>query len=108
MPKTAISIKFYLPTPTTLNKKKLKKSEIEDLIGSYHSAKPDIDNLFKGFVDSLLYTRKIGKIRPDSAFGDNDCTIGEVYMAKYWCRKGDEHIEVEIFDKGHDFLHNDA
>lgn len=54
VPGESISLRFYLPIPKTLNKKRLKKAEREALDGQPCRSKPDLDNLIKAFKDALM------------------------------------------------------
>jgi len=50
----SLNIKFYFEPPKSINKKVLKQHERDALIGSYHKAKPDLDNLVGAVMDALL------------------------------------------------------
>lgn len=46
-----IHINFFMPIPSSLSNKKKKQLEL-----SYHTKKPDIDNLIKAILDAINYT----------------------------------------------------
>jgi Holliday junction resolvase RusA-like endonuclease len=50
----SLNIRFYFEPPKSMNKKVLKKHERESLLGTYHKAKPDLDNLVGAVMDALL------------------------------------------------------
>lgn len=68
----AISIKFYIPMPSSWSEK--KKSL---LYGKPHQAKPDLDNLIKAVWDSLCIS---------------DSYIWRVDAVKLWAREGSIEI----------------
>ncbi len=79
MPSKNFCIRFYLPVSTTWSNRRK-----EATYGTPHAAKPDIDNLAKAIFDSLC---------------KEDSFISEVRLQKFWCRKGEERVEIEIFNK---------
>lgn len=63
-----IGLVFYIPMPESWSVKK------KDLMnGKPHQVKPDIDNLVKAFLDSLL---------------EDDAAIWDVRATKYWGESG--------------------
>ena len=63
-----LKIEFHIALPKSYSSKK-KLS----LYGQYHSEKPDIDNLVKGFMD---------------CFG-SDAHVAVLHAGKYWCVEGE-------------------
>jgi len=53
MPPVGTSITFVIPVPPSWSKKKKKLYH-----GRFHQSKPDIDNLQKAFLDSLMMEDK--------------------------------------------------
>jgi Holliday junction resolvase RusA-like endonuclease len=49
MPPIGCSITFFIPVPPSWSKKKKKLHH-----GRFHQSKPDLDNLLKAFMDSLM------------------------------------------------------
>lgn len=49
MPSAGVAIVFYVPVPPSWSKKKKKLFH-----GKLHQSTPDLDNLFKAFLDSLV------------------------------------------------------
>ena len=49
MPPIGASITFFVPVPPSWSKKKKKQYH-----GTFHQSKPDLDNLLKAFMDSLM------------------------------------------------------
>lgn len=77
IPVQGMSIKFFIPVPKTWGKK--KKAIMH---GKLHQNKPDIDNLMKAVLDSLLSEdKKIGQ-------------IGEI--AKIWVNEEAGWIEITV------------
>lgn len=73
---TPFIIEFHIPIP-----KKISRAKREARIGQPHRQTPDVDNLLKAFLDSLLL---------------NDCQIWNVWVRKFWC-EGEGHIKLEFF-----------
>jgi Holliday junction resolvase RusA-like endonuclease len=67
-------VKFYLPMPKSWSSKKREKMRYE-----LHHSKPDADNMFKGFADSLF---------------KEDKRISDYRVSKFWHDQG--FIEVEM------------
>lgn len=49
LPPVGASITFFIPVPPSWSKKKKKLHH-----GRFHQSKPDVDNILKGFFDSLM------------------------------------------------------
>jgi Holliday junction resolvase RusA-like endonuclease len=64
----AVHLIFYIEMPKSYSKKKR-----DELRGTYHDQKPDIDNLAKGFMD---------------AFKQEDKHVAILRAEKYWADKG--------------------
>lgn len=63
-----IRVDFHLPMPKSWSKK--KKAKMNE---TRHEQKPDLDNIFKGFVDALL---------------EEDSSVWHIHTAKFWGYKG--------------------
>lgn len=76
IPVAGLDVTFYMPCPKTWSKKKKKQ-----LHGSYCMSRPDIDNLFKAFGDSLcvedkhIASVKISKRWVDFPSGWIECSL---------------------------------
>ena len=68
-----LDIVFYLPMPDSWSKKKKR-----EMNGKPHQQKPDVDNLLKGFTDSLMA---------------EDKNLYKVKISKYWAVMG----RIEVF-----------
>ncbi len=77
LPSQGLCLKFFIPMPKTW-----RKWQRELMDGKLHRNKPDIDNLLKAFLDSL--------ISEDKFIGH----IGEI--SKHWTSKERGWIDVEI------------
>jgi Holliday junction resolvase RusA-like endonuclease len=65
-----LKIEFHIEKPRSWGKKKWLA-----MCGQYHTQKPDIDNLVKGFMD---------------AFHTDDAHVAVIHAGKYWCVDGEE------------------
>lgn len=82
-----VGIEFGLEIPS-LETKSLSKAELQKrkaLIGKPHTKKPDIDNLFKAFVDTICYKGDDSHIH----------TVGK--MCKVYADRGEGYIRVRFF-----------
>jgi Holliday junction resolvase RusA-like endonuclease len=70
--KSPLCISFHIPMPESWSEKKK-----HDKAFTYHTQKPDIDNLIKSFMDSL---------------STDDSGISEIHAKKFWSYEG--FIEV--------------
>lgn len=77
VPHQGLSIKFMLPVPPSWSKKKKKQYHM-----TLHTAKPDLDNLLKAFLDSLCVEDKY-----IAHYGE---------LAKYWVDFDMGWIELTI------------
>jgi Holliday junction resolvase RusA-like endonuclease len=68
LPET-LRIEFHIAMPRSWSSK--KKASMR---GQYHTQKPDIDNLVKGFMD---------------AFHTDDAHVAILHAGKYWCAEGE-------------------
>jgi Holliday junction resolvase RusA-like endonuclease len=75
LPPCGLKITFYIPVPRTWSKKKKKLHH-----GIIHQSKPDIDNLTKAFLDSLVAEDKF---------------IGNISITKRWVNYPLGWIECE-------------
>lgn len=78
---SSIALVFTLPMPVSWSEKKKER-----FLGKPHQQRPDIDNLIKGFLDSLLYRDKT----------DNDSRIWNITAYKIWGQKGSISVENVI------------
>jgi Holliday junction resolvase RusA-like endonuclease len=78
LPNYGSSIKFFMPVPVTW--KKWKK---EQMHMKFHMSRPDLDNLLKAMLDSLM---------------SEDKQIAHYEAAKYWVNASEGWIEVSIKD----------
>ena len=62
------SITFVMPMADSWGNKKRIEHDQE-----YHTQKPDIDNLYKAFLDTLFYKKKV-----------NDCEVPVICASKIW------------------------
>lgn len=76
-PKGAVRIEFGIKIP-----KRTPKSKLDEIIGSPHKKKPDLDNLLKSIIDALC---------PAS-----DSHIHTIVAKKVWALNS--YIEVEDYD----------
>ena len=76
-PNNHLKVTFYMPMSKSWSK---KKKALHD--GTPHQNKPDIDNLLKAFMDSLL---------------DEDQAVWSVTATKLWAEKGS--IEYDDSEK---------
>ena len=74
MPSIGASIKFYIPVSPSWTKSKKSQFHLQ-----YHQSRKDLDNLLKGFFDSLM---------------DEDKHIAHFEAAKYWVNADAGWIEV--------------
>jgi len=82
-----VSLEFGLEIPS-LETKSLSKAELakrKAMIGKPHMKKPDIDNLFKAFVDTICYKGDDSHIH----------TIGK--MKKVYADRGEGYIKIKFF-----------
>jgi len=78
-----LKVIFYLQIPKSTSKKLTEK-----LNGSYHTKKPDTDNLIKGIKDEIL--EKKGYVK-------NDSQIAKEFIEKKWT-SGEPSINIEILE----------
>lgn len=84
LPPTGLHITFFIPVPKSWSKK--KKSAHHGMI---HQSKPDIDNLTKAFLDSIVAEDKF---------------IGSISVTKRWVNYPLGWIECEIKDEPNKIL----
>lgn len=68
LPESGAHVIFHLPMPNSWSKK--KKVEMS---GKPHQSTPDCDNMLKAIMDAVY---------------ENDCTVWDVRISKYWADKG--------------------
>ena len=79
MPPVGASITFFIPVPPSWSKKKKKLYH-----GRFHQSKPDIDNLQKAFLDSLMKEDKqIAHLEVQKRWVDFDVGWIEVALKDY-------------------------
>ena len=78
MPPIGCSITFFIPVPPSWSKKKKKLHH-----GRFHQSKPDLDNLLKAFMDSLMA---------------EDKQIAHIELSKRWVDFETGSIEISYKD----------
>jgi Holliday junction resolvase RusA-like endonuclease len=78
MPPIGCSITFFIPVPPSWSKKKKKLHH-----GRFHQSKPDLDNLLKAFMDSLMA---------------EDKQIAHIELSKRWIDFESGWIEISYKD----------
>lgn len=79
------SIEFGLSVPTG-GKSKRKQEEMKSRVGTGHQMKPDLDNLYKGFIDAIF-----------DLTGTCDSLIHHVKeMKKVWVSNGKGYIRIKF------------
>lgn len=79
MPPIGASITFFIPVPPSWSKKKKKLYH-----GRFHQSKPDIDNLQKSFLDSLMKEDKqIAHLEVQKRWVDFDLGWIEIKLTDY-------------------------
>lgn len=86
LPPTGLHVSFFIPVPRTWSKKKKNAHH-----GMIHQSKPDIDNLTKAFLDSLVAEDKF---------------IGNITITKRWVNYPLGWIECECLDAPSQILIN--
>lgn len=74
-----LNISFFFKPPKTQNKKVLKPAERTALIGKFHKAKPDLDNLIGAFMDALLEDdSSVCSIKAEKVYGHAEGILIEI------------------------------
>ena len=81
LPEQGAHITFYIPVPKSWRKHKKEAKHL-----SLHDSTPDIDNLCKAMLDSLL---------------PEDKGIADIHLTKKWINSDQGHIEVVISTPTH-------
>lgn len=79
IPAAGMSVTFYLPMPPSWTKKKKKQ-----LHGSFCQSRPDIDNLVKSLMDSLV---------------SEDKYVANLTATKRWVNFPSGWIEISLLDE---------
>lgn len=78
-------LEFGMPVPTGGSSKR-KQEEMKSRVGNGHQMKPDLDNLYKGFIDAIF-----------DLTGSCDGVIHHVKeMKKVWVPHGEGYIRIKF------------
>ena len=76
-----VFVTAYLPLP-----KSTAKIRIPLLVDTWHTVKPDADNLLKPKVDGMT----------EAEMWDDDNQVASMKIEKLWCERGNERAEVSV------------